>query len=107
VNKVQLATLLTVGFAVAFIGWAVVYLASFPSHPDKDDQLATRSQFRSWLSAMRHRLLTAREQKMVNRDPVVSRIASFWGTPAQRAHSLAGARFSGGCHPQRPHCSRG
>jgi hypothetical protein len=63
VNKVQLATLLTVGFAVAFIGWAVVYLASFPSHPDKDDQLATRSQFRSWLSAMRHRLLTAREQK--------------------------------------------
>ena len=31
---------------------------------------------------------------MVNRDPVVSRIASFWGTPAQRAHSLAGARLT-------------
>ena len=29
------------------------------------------------------------------------------GTPAQRAHSRAGARYSGGCHPQRPHCSRG
>jgi hypothetical protein len=51
VNKAQLATLLSVGFAVAFIGWAVVYLASFPSHPDKDDPLATRGQFRSWLSA--------------------------------------------------------
>ena len=48
-NKAQLATLLTVGFAVAFIGWAVVYLASFPGHPDKNDQLATRNQFRSWL----------------------------------------------------------
>ena len=52
-NKAQLATLLTVGSAVAFIGWAVVYLASFPGHPDKDDQLATRSQFRSWLRALR------------------------------------------------------
>jgi hypothetical protein len=31
VNKeAQLATLLIAGFAVAFVGWAVVYLASSP-----------------------------------------------------------------------------
>jgi hypothetical protein len=62
VNKeAQLATLLIAGFAVAFVGWAVVYLASSPIHTHKDDQGDTRRQYRKWLSAMRHRLLTARE----------------------------------------------
>ena len=60
-KEAQLATLLIAGFAVAFVGWAVVYLASSPIYPHKDDQGDTRRQYRKWLSAMRHRLLTARE----------------------------------------------
>jgi hypothetical protein len=49
VNKeAQLATMLTVGFMVALFGWALVYLASSPSHPNKN-QRATASRFRRWL----------------------------------------------------------
>ena len=33
--------MLTVGFAVAFLGWALVHLASSPSYPHKDDRRAT------------------------------------------------------------------
>jgi hypothetical protein len=53
VNKGQLAALLTTGFAVAYMGWAVVYLTS--SH-----ERAAQSQFRRWLRALWHRLLTPR-----------------------------------------------
>jgi hypothetical protein len=49
-----------VGFAVAVFGWALVYLASSPSHPNKN-QRATASRFRKWLDATRHRLLKARD----------------------------------------------
>ena len=42
VTKAQLAIMLTTGFAVAFMGWAVVYLASPPDR-------VTRSRFRRWL----------------------------------------------------------
>jgi len=47
------------GFAVAFLGWAIVYLAPAPIRPHKDD--ATRTQFRRWLAATTHRLLKARD----------------------------------------------
>ena len=60
ITKAQLAILFGTGFAVAFMGWAVVYLASSPKSPNKNDQ-RTRSRFRRWLRAMLHRLLTARE----------------------------------------------
>jgi hypothetical protein len=61
VNKeAQLATMLTVAFAVALFGWALVYIASSPSHPNKN-QHATASRFRRWLDAVRLRLLKARE----------------------------------------------
>ena len=61
VNKeAQLTTMLIVGFAVAVFGWALVYLASSPSHPNKN-QRATASRFRKWLDATRHRLLKARD----------------------------------------------
>ena len=32
-KEAQLATMLTIGFAVALFGWALVYLASAPTHP--------------------------------------------------------------------------
>jgi hypothetical protein len=61
VNKeAQLTTMLIVGFAVAVFGWALVYLASSPSHPSKN-QRATASRFRKWLDATRYRLLKARD----------------------------------------------
>jgi hypothetical protein len=53
VDNGQLAALLTTGFAVAYMGWAVVYLTS--SH-----ERAAQSQFRRWLRALWHRLLTPR-----------------------------------------------
>jgi len=60
VNKeAQFTTMLIVAFAAAFVGWAVVHLASAPSHPHKDDHRASR--FRRWLSAALYRLLKARE----------------------------------------------
>jgi hypothetical protein len=51
--------MLTVSFAFAFLGWAIVYLASAPVDPHKDD--ANRTRFRKWFSAVTHRLLKARE----------------------------------------------
>jgi hypothetical protein len=55
VNKeAQLATMLTIGFAVALSGWALVYLASAPTHPH-DVRRPTASRFRKWLDATRHR----------------------------------------------------
>jgi len=60
-REAQIATMLTVSFAVAFVGWAVVYLASAPARPHKDDERATRTQFLRWLAATRHRLLKARD----------------------------------------------
>jgi hypothetical protein len=35
VTKAQLAIMLTAGFAVAFMGWAVVYLASSQQRPPR------------------------------------------------------------------------
>ena len=59
-KEAQLATLLTIGLAVALFGWALVYLASSPSHPSKNKR-ATASQFRRWLDAVRQRSLNTRE----------------------------------------------
>ena len=59
-KEAQLATMLTIGFAVALSGWALVYLASAPTHPH-DVRRPTASRFRKWLDATRHRLLKARE----------------------------------------------
>jgi hypothetical protein len=58
-REAQITTVLVLGFTFAFLGWAVVYLASAPIHPHQDD--ATRSLFRRWLAAAKHRLLKARE----------------------------------------------
>ena len=44
-KEAQLATMLTIGFAVALFGFALVYLASSPSHPNKN-QHVTASRFR-------------------------------------------------------------
>jgi hypothetical protein len=41
--------MLIVAFAVAFVGWALVQLASAPIH--KDDQRPTASRLRRWLLA--------------------------------------------------------
>jgi hypothetical protein len=61
VNKeAQLATMLTIGLAVALFSWALVYLASAPTYPH-DVRRPTASRFRKWLDATRHRLLKARE----------------------------------------------
>jgi hypothetical protein len=57
-REAQIATMLTVSLALAFLGWAVVYLASAPVHPHKDD--ASRTRFKRWLAAATHRLLKAR-----------------------------------------------
>ena len=40
-KEAQLATMLTIAFAVALFGWALVYLASAPTHPH-DVRRATR-----------------------------------------------------------------
>ena len=56
-REAQITSVLILGFAVAFLGWAIVYLASAPIHPHKDD--ANRTQFRRWLAATTHRLLKA------------------------------------------------
>jgi hypothetical protein len=58
-REAQITTVLILGFAFAFLGWAIVYPASAPIHPHKDE--ANRSQFRRWLAATMHRLLKARE----------------------------------------------
>jgi hypothetical protein len=58
-REAQITTVLILGFAFAFLGWAIVYLSSAPIYPHKDD--ATRSPFRRWLAAATHRLLKARE----------------------------------------------
>ena len=34
-KEAQLATMLTIGFAVALFGWALVYLASAPTSPTR------------------------------------------------------------------------
>jgi hypothetical protein len=60
-REAEIASLLISGFAVAFFGWAILHLASLPSHPHNDDQRATGSRFRRWLDATRHRLLKARD----------------------------------------------
>jgi len=57
-REAQAATVLILAFALTFLGWGVVYLASAPTHPHKDD--ATRTRFRRWLAATMHRLLKAR-----------------------------------------------
>ena len=59
-KEVQLTTMLIFASAIAFVGWGVVYLASSPTHPNKN-QRAAASRFRKWLDAMRHRLLKARD----------------------------------------------
>jgi hypothetical protein len=58
-KEAQLATMLFVSLAIAFVGWGVVHLASAPSRPHKDDHRATG--FRRWVAATLHRLLEARE----------------------------------------------
>jgi hypothetical protein len=52
-REAEIACLLISGFAVAFFGWALLYVASSPSHPNKDDRRATGSRFRRWLDATR------------------------------------------------------
>jgi hypothetical protein len=37
-REAEIASLLISGFGVAFFGWALVHLASSPSHPNKDDR---------------------------------------------------------------------
>jgi hypothetical protein len=59
-KEAQFTTMLILASALAFVGWALVYLASTPSHPNKN-QRATASRFRKWLDAVRHRLLKARD----------------------------------------------
>jgi hypothetical protein len=58
-REAQITSVLILSFAVAFLGWAIVYLASAPIRPHKDD--ATRTQFRRWLAATTYRLLKARD----------------------------------------------
>jgi hypothetical protein len=64
-REAEIASLLISGFGVAFFGWALVHLASSPSHPNKDDRRATESRFRRWLDATRHRLLKAENDSAV------------------------------------------
>ena len=45
----EIVSLLIAGFAVAFLGWAVVHLSPAPIH--KDDQRPTASRLRRWLEA--------------------------------------------------------
>jgi hypothetical protein len=56
-REAQIATMLTVGFAAALFGWAIVYIASSPTRRPHEDQRPTASRFRRWLDATRHRLL--------------------------------------------------
>jgi len=58
-REAQITSVLILSFAVAFLGWAIVYVASAPIHPHKDD--ANRTQIRRWLAAATHRLLKARD----------------------------------------------
>ena len=48
-REAQIASMLIVAFAVAFVGWALVQLASAPIY--KDDQRPTASRLRRWLLA--------------------------------------------------------
>ena len=64
-REAEIASLLISGFGVAFFGWALVHLASSPSHPNKDDRRATESRFRRWLDATRHPLLKAENDSAV------------------------------------------
>ena len=59
-REAQTATMLTLAFAFAFLGWALVYLASTPTKPHEDRRHAP-SRFRRWLDATRHQLLKARD----------------------------------------------
>ena len=52
-REAEIATMLTIGFAVALFGWALVHLASAPIH--KDDELPTASRLRRWLQAIYYR----------------------------------------------------
>ena len=44
-KEAQLATLLIAGFAVAFLGWAVVHLASAPTHPNRTTSALLRHDY--------------------------------------------------------------
>jgi hypothetical protein len=56
-REAQIATVLIVGSAAAFVGWAIVYLASAPTQPYK----GRRTGLRRLLSSAAHRLFKARE----------------------------------------------
>ena len=60
-REAQIATMLTVGFAVALLGWAVLHPSSPTHHPNKDNRRGTRTRLRSWSVATRDKLLKARE----------------------------------------------
>ena len=47
----EIVSLLIAGFAVALIGWAILYLSSPPTHPNESDQRAVPSRLRKWLNA--------------------------------------------------------
>ena len=59
-REAQIATMLTVGFAVALLGWAMLHLSSPTHHPNKDNRRGSRTRLRSWLVATRDKLLKAR-----------------------------------------------
>jgi hypothetical protein len=58
--EAQIGTMLTMAFAVALFGWALVHIASSPTYPHEDHR-PTGSRFRRWLNATRYRLLKARD----------------------------------------------
>jgi hypothetical protein len=58
-KEAQLATMLSIGFAVAFFGWGLVHLASAPFH--EDDQRPSASRLRRWLLAAYDRMQKARD----------------------------------------------
>jgi hypothetical protein len=60
-REAQIASMLIIGFAVTFFGWALVHIASPPIHPNEDDRRATPSRFRRWLDARWDQLLKAGE----------------------------------------------
>jgi nucleoid DNA-binding protein len=91
-REAQTATMLTLAFVFAFLGWALVYLASAPTNP-YDDRRPTASRFRKWLDATRHRLLKSRD--WLSFTPR-SRIASRAQTAEM--HKLA-ANVKGGVRP--------
>jgi hypothetical protein len=58
-REAQLATMVTVAFAVALFGWVLVYIASAPI--PKDDQRPAPSRLRRWLHAAYGRSQEGRE----------------------------------------------